>query len=247
MEERVVVEGLTGGYRPNKPVLHDLHLKIRANELVGLIGLNGAGKSTTIKHILGLMEPHKGSVMINGNTITTDRETYRRSLAYIPETPILYEELTLWEHMELTALAYGIERKAFEERSKLLLDEFRMTKMKHWYPSHFSKGMRQKVMIICAFLIDPPVYIVDEPIVGLDPIGIQSFLQLLATKKKNGAAVLMSTHILATAERYCDRFIILNRGRIVLEGTLESMRAELNMPDATLDDIYIEMTKEESQ
>lgn len=239
------IEELTGGYQPKKPVLHSVNFSVNKAEIVGLIGLNGAGKSTTIKHVLGLLQPEKGQVRINDLTLQDDLHTYRRSFAYIPETPILYDELTLWEHLELTALAYGIDIDTFEKRADMLLTEFRMQKMKRWFPSHFSKGMRQKVMIMSAFLVEPPLYIVDEPIVGLDPIGIQSFLNLLEKMKKSGAGVLMSTHILATAERHCDRFIILHEGKIVLEGTLAEMRAKLNMANATLDDIYIEMTKEE--
>nr|WP_285874674.1 ABC transporter ATP-binding protein [Halalkalibacter oceani] len=242
----IKIEGLTGGYHQRKPVLHDVTFEVNHQEIVGLIGLNGAGKSTTIKHILGLLQPQKGEVKVEDIRFEDNVNQYRRSYAYIPETPILYDELTLWEHLELTALAYGLEESLFVERAGHLLAEFKMEKMKQWYPSHFSKGMRQKVMIMSAFLIEPPVYIVDEPIVGLDPLGIQSFLSLLEEMKKRGAAVLMSTHILSTAERYCDRFIILHHGRVVMSGTLAEMRAQLGQPRATLDDIYIEMTKEEA-
>jgi ABC-2 type transport system ATP-binding protein len=245
MSDVLKIKNLTGGYHPKKPVLHNISFTVKRAEIVGLIGLNGAGKSTTIKHILGLMQPEVGEITINDKTFQGHVNDYRRSYAYIPETPILYDELTLWEHLELTALAYGLEKDLFEPRAERLLEEFRMQKMKNWYPSHFSKGMRQKVMIMSAFLIEPPVYIVDEPIVGLDPLGIQSFLTFLSNMRKKGAAVLMSTHILATAERYCDRFVILHQGRVVLEGTLDEMRKELKLPSATLDDIYIEMTKEE--
>ena len=106
--------------------------------------------------------------------------------------------------------------------------------------------MKQKVMIMCAFLIQPSLYIIDEPFVGLDPLGIQSLLDWMQEMKQNGAGILMSTHILATAERYCDSFIILHEGKIRAKGTLEELRREFTMPDATLDDIYIQLTKEES-
>lgn len=247
MEKILEVSGLSGGYHAKRKVLHDVNFTVNKAEIVGLIGLNGAGKSTTIKHILGLMEPQEGQITINGQQFLADKHTYRQTFAFIPETPILYDELTLWEHLELTAMAYGLEEDVFKERAQVLLKEFKMEAMKKWFPSHFSKGMRQKVMIMCAFLVEPPLYIVDEPIVGLDPLGIKSFLDLLSNMKANGAGVLMSTHILATAERYCDRFIILHRGKIVLEGTLNEMRQSIGAPQATLDDIYIEMTKDEVQ
>src|SRR5699024_8415971 len=151
------------------------------------------------------------------------------------EQPILYEELTLYEHLHLIAMAYGLDEAVFEERLPKLLKEFRMEKQKNWFPVHFSKGMRQKVMIMCAFLVETPIYIVDEPVVGLDPLGIQSYLQLMEEMKDRGAGVLMSTHILATAERYCDRFIIIHEGEIRAEGTLQQLRNQFAMKDATLD------------
>ncbi|WP_409274268.1 ABC transporter ATP-binding protein [Neobacillus sp. SCS-31] len=241
----LTIDGLTGGYTKN-PVLKDVSFEVGAGELVGLIGLNGAGKSTTIKHIIGLMEPHKGEIRINGKSFTENKEEYRKQFTFIPETPILYEELTLEEHLELTAMAYGLSRELYKERMPLLLQEFRMGKRFKWFPAHFSKGMKQKAMILCAFLVQPSLYIVDEPFVGLDPLGIQSLLDLMDKMKQNGAGILMSTHILATAERYCDKFVILHEGRIRAKGTLEELRREFSMPGATLDDIYIQLTKEES-
>ncbi len=238
------INNVTGGYTRN-PVLKDVSFQVNEGELVGLIGLNGAGKSTTIKHVIGLMEPHKGEITINGNTIDGDRGEYRKQFTFVPETPVLYEELTLEEHLRLTAMAYGLKESVYKERIAGLLQEFRMEKRLKWFPAHFSKGMKQKVMIMCAFLVQPPLYIVDEPFVGLDPLGIQSFLDLLKKVKENGAGILMSTHILATAERYCDRFVILHEGKVRAQGSLEDLRKDFRMPGATLDDLYIELTKEE--
>jgi len=239
------IDSLTGGYT-NQNVLHDVSFTVDHGEIVGLIGLNGAGKSTTIKHIIGLMQAKKGSVQINGLEFKADRTNYRKQLAYIPEQPILYDELTLYEHLQLTAMAYDIDKKTFEDRLPTLLKAFRMERQLHYFPVHFSKGMRQKVMILCAFLIEPEIYIVDEPFVGLDPLGIQSYLEWMVKMKENGAGVLMSTHILSTAERYCDRFVILHHGKVVASGTLAELQEQLNMPQATLDQLYIELTKEEA-
>lgn len=239
------VESLTGGYT-RKPVLQDVSFSIGKGELVGLIGLNGAGKSTTIKHIIGLMQPKSGDIRLNGKTFEEDMDAYRSSFSYIPETPVLYEELTLREHLELTAMAYGIDAKSFEKRSAELLKEFRMEKRLKWFPSHFSKGMRQKVMVMSAFLVNPALYIIDEPFVGLDPLGIKSLLDQMEKQKKKGASVLMSTHILATAERYCDRIILLHNGRIRAAGTMNELRKAFDMPDASLDDLYIAMTEDDA-
>ncbi|GKU81697.1 ABC transporter ATP-binding protein [Niallia sp. NCCP-28] len=238
------IKNVTGGYTRN-PVLKDISFSIDANEIVGLIGLNGAGKSTTIRHIIGLMEPHKGEITIDGLVFEKEKEKYRRKFTFVPETPILYEELTLEEHLKLTAMAYGLSEQQYKERMEALLTEFRMQKRLKWFPSHFSKGMKQKVMIMCAFLVQPSLYIVDEPFVGLDPLGIQSLLDLMKKMREEGAGILMSTHILATAERYCDRIIIIHEGKIKCTGTMDELRKEFNMPNATLDDIYIRLTKEE--
>ncbi len=223
-----------------------ISFEVNEKELVGLIGLNGAGKSTTIKHIIGLMEPHRGQVKINGQTITEDKEAYRKMFTFVPETPVLYDELTLDEHLILTAMAYGLDKSTSETRIEKLLAEFRMEKRLKWFPAHFSKGMKQKVMIMCAFLVQPSLYIVDEPFVGLDPLGIQSLLDLMKKMKENGAGILMSTHILTTAEKYCDRFVILHEGKVRAKGTLAELRNQFSMPGASLDDLYIQLTKEEN-
>ncbi|WP_019240390.1 MULTISPECIES: ABC transporter ATP-binding protein [Bacillus] len=239
------INGLTGGYTKNM-VLNDVSFNVEKGELVGLIGLNGAGKSTTIKHIIGTMEPKKGSITINDITLEQNLEKYRKQFSYVPETPVLYDELTLDEHLHLTAMAYDIPKEEFHLRKEKLLKEFRMEKRLKWFPAHFSKGMKQKVMIMCAFLVQPSLYIVDEPFVGLDPLGIQSLLNLMNQMKESGAGILMSTHILATAERYCDSFVILHNGQIRAKGTLDDLREEFGMPHASLDDLYIELTKEEN-
>lgn len=245
MSSLLQLTSVTGGYTKT-PVLKDVSFNVQKGELVGLIGLNGAGKSTTIKHIIGLMEAKKGTVSINGKTFDKDPTSYRSQFTFIPETPVLYDELTLKEHLEMTAMAYGLDKETYEKRLQPLLKEFRMDKKLKWFPAHFSKGMKQKVMIMCAFLVQPSLYIIDEPFLGLDPLGIQSLLDLMNDMKKQGAGILMSTHILATAERYCDRFVILHNGEVRAHGTLQELQNEFQMPNATLDEIYIQLTKEEA-
>ncbi|MDU1382485.1 MAG: ABC transporter ATP-binding protein [Staphylococcus epidermidis] len=238
----VKVEHLTGGYG-KKPVIKDLNFELEKGEIVGLIGLNGAGKSTTIKHMLGLINPMEGKLSISNIKINEDIENYRRKLSYIPESPVTYDELTLEEHIEMTAMAYQLSREEAMRRAKPLLKVFRLENELKVFPSHFSKGMKQKVMIICAFIVDPELYIIDEPFLGLDPLGIQSMLDLMVEKRNENRTVLMSTHILATAERYCDRFIILDKGEIVAFGNLDELREQTGLKDKTLDDIYIHVTQ----
>lgn len=222
------VEQLSGGYSPRKAIIHDINLQIEAGEMIGLIGVNGAGKSTTIKHILGLMTPQKGSIMINGTTLKDDVEKYRSGYTYVPETPVLFEELTVEEHLRLTAMAYSVPREVYEEQLEFLLDKFHMVKKRKSITAHLSKGMKQKVMIMSALLAKPALFIIDEPFLGLDPLGIRSLLQELEEVKRNGSAILMSSHILATIEHYCDRFLMLDGGHVIAEGTLAQMLAKAN-------------------
>ena len=238
----VQVTDLTGGYGQT-PVIKNISFTLQPGEIVGLIGLNGAGKSTTIKHLLGLLSPMEGEMSISDINIKDNIEAYRKHLSYIPESPVIYDTLTLKEHIEMTAMAYGIDAQTAMRRAAPLLKTFRLESQLDVFPSHFSKGMKQKVMIICAFIVDPDLYIIDEPFLGLDPLGIQSMLDLMELKKKEGRTVLMSTHILATAERYCDRFMILDHGEIVAMGDLEELREQTNMPNRTLDEIYIKVTE----
>ena len=143
------IKNLTGGY-VHVPVLKDVSFTVESGQLVGLIGLNGAGKSTTINEIIGLLTPYSGKINIDGLTLGVNPREYRQQIGYIPETPSLYEELTLREHIETVAMAYGIEQNLAFERVEPLLKMFRLDQKLDWFPVHFSKGMKQKVMIICA-------------------------------------------------------------------------------------------------
>ncbi|HEU4962812.1 MAG TPA: ABC transporter ATP-binding protein [Bacilli bacterium] len=237
------LQEVTGGYAPGQEVIRKIAFSVREREITGMVGLNGAGKSTIIKHILGLLEPISGEIRVQGKTLTDDPLFYRGQMAYIPETPKLYEELTLWEHLELTAMVYQVEKTALHERAAQLLELFRLTERVDDFPTEFSKGMQQKVMILCALLVQPPLLIVDEPFVGLDPLAIQSLLELFEEMKRQGTALLLSTHILGTAEKYCDRFVMIHQGEVALRGTLPEMREQAQMPGATLDEMFVSVVR----
>ena len=237
----LTVKHLSGGYFQH-PVLKDLNFEIENGELVALIGLNGAGKSTTIKEIIGLLKPTSGSIEIDGLSLNKSASQYRQKIGFIPESPVLYEELTLREHIEVTAMAYDIPMDVAMQRADKLLKTFRLEKRLDWFPANFSKGMKQKVMIVCAFLIEPSLYIIDEPFLGLDPLAIHALLELLKEEKAKGKSILMSTHVLSTAEKYCDRFIFLHEGQIKSQGTLAQIKEQFAMPDASLDELYLALT-----
>lgn len=239
----LVIEHLTGGYG-HIPVLKDISFTVPEGEIVGLIGLNGAGKSTTIKHVIGLLQQQKGTITIAGKSLRADPKNYRSQIGYIPETPVLYEELTLKEHIEVTAMAYGLPLKEGMQRAQPLLETFRLENKLEWFPANFSKGMKQKVMVVCAFMIQPSLYIIDEPFLGLDPLAINALLALMEERKKTGAAILMSTHILTTAEKYCDRFVVLHNGQLRAQGTLAELQEEFDLPNSSLDEIYVALTEE---
>ena len=238
------LEKVTGGYA-NIPVLKDVTFEVADGELVGLIGLNGAGKSTTINEIIGLLTPYGGQIAIDGLTIQQDSASYRQKIGYIPETPSLYEELTLREHLETVLMAYGLDVTEGMARADKYLKLFRLDEKLDWFPTQFSKGMKQKVMIICAFVVDPSLFIVDEPFLGLDPLAISDLIQLLEVEKQKGKSILMSTHVLDSAEKMCDAFVILHKGEVRAKGNLLQLREAFDMPEASLNDIYLALTKEE--
>lgn len=238
------VTDLVGGYS-TIPVLKGISFEVKKGELVGLIGLNGAGKSTTINHIIGILQPFSGKIRIEGVSLDDDPQRYKEKIAYIPETPILYEELTLKEHIEMTIMAYNLDKDAAWKKANDLLKVFRLENKIDWFPADFSKGMKQKVMIVCAFITNASLYIIDEPFLGLDPLAINDLLNLIETEKKRGAGILMSTHVLATAQEYCDKFVLLHEGQVKAQGTLEQLRASENSQvNASLSDIYLKMAKE---
>ncbi|HEM3561615.1 TPA: ABC transporter ATP-binding protein [Streptococcus suis] len=237
------VKNITGGYI-NIPVLKDVSFTVENGQLVGLIGLNGAGKSTTIKEIIGLLTPYQGEILIDGKSLVQDAENYRKKIGFIPETPSLYEELTLKEHLEVVALAYDLTWDQAWSRVQGLLTIFRLDEKLDWFPVHFSKGMKQKVMIICAFMVEPSLLIVDEPFLGLDPVAISDLVNLLEEEKAKGTSILMSTHVLDSAEKMCDSFVILHQGQVRATGNLEELQHAFNMKGASLNEIYLALTQE---
>lgn len=237
------IKNLVGGYS-QLPVLKDISLEVQPGELVGLIGLNGAGKSTTLNHVIGILRPFSGEITLNGLDIQNSPEEYKKQIAYVPETPILYDELTLKEHLELTMTAYDLDHDQAWQRAHKLLKLFRLDNKLDWFPANFSKGMKQKVMICCAFMTEAKLLIIDEPFYGLDPLAVHDLLNLIEQKKKAGVAVLMSTHVLDTAQRYCDRFVLLADGKVRAQGTLDELRELGERPGESLDEIYLHLARD---
>ncbi|PEX96011.1 multidrug ABC transporter ATP-binding protein [Bacillus cereus] len=219
----------SAGYDIGEKTIHDIDFSIEKGELVALIGANGAGKSTTIKTMLGLL------VNMNGEISFGEK---KNPYAYVPEHPTYYDYLTLWEHIELLMAARENEGGSWERKAEELLHMFRMDKHKHEYLSKFSKGMKQKSMLILAFLTEPDFYIIDEPFIGLDPVATKEFLSYLYKEKERGAGILLCTHVLDTAERICGRFLLISKGTLVADGHLEAIQTLAEMPGSSLLDCF---------
>lgn len=222
------------GYQEEKKIIQEIEFNINRGELVGLIGPNGAGKSTIIRSILGLIEEMNGSITF----------PLGKKYSYIPEQPTYYDELTLWEHIELAKAVNGIEDDYYYDYASKLLKIFRLTEAKHQFPSSFSKGMQQKLMIVIAILMKPALYIVDEPFIGLDPMAIKDFLQILETERERGATILMSTHVLDTAEKICDRFLVIIDGKLIAQGTLQEIQQQSLQDRSLMDCFYYFMERQ---
>ncbi|RED63913.1 ABC transporter ATP-binding protein [Cohnella lupini] len=232
------------GYESEDPIVKDVVLGVAAGERVGLLGPNGAGKSTIMKGLLGQLPHWKGDIYWHGKEEDVGGIEMSSRIAYIPEQPILYERMTLWEHLVLVAAAGSIPEEIFRERADKLLRRFRLHKVKHEFPVKFSKGMQQKVMLIIGFMIKPELYLVDEPFIGLDPGAVMELLEALDEERDRGAGVLLTTHVLDSAERLCDRFLLVYDGGVAASGTLADIRTAARCgEDASLFDCFVKLTK----
>ncbi|MFB9274971.1 ABC transporter ATP-binding protein [Cohnella cellulosilytica] len=232
------------GYEPGHPIVRNVVLDVRPGERVGLIGPNGAGKSTLMKGLLGHLPHWKAKVFWRGEEENAARDNAISSkIAYIPEQPIVYERLTLWEHLVLAAASSGLSEDELNRRADRLLRRFRLNGFRHHYPVKFSKGMQQKTMLIVGFLLKPDLYLVDEPFIGLDPGAVLELIDALEEERSRGAAILMTTHVLDSAERLCDRFVLVHDGGTAASGTLEEIGRMAGLgPEARLFDCFHRLT-----
>ncbi|WP_181350168.1 ABC transporter ATP-binding protein [Thalassobacillus sp. CUG 92003] len=223
----------SSGYNAHQNVLHDIQFAVEPGEVVGLIAPNGAGKSTLIKSILGIIKDVEGEMRL-------------KDYAYIPERPIFYEGLTLKEHLDFLSSTLDISSERFNEKVEKLVRDFYLADVMLQYPESFSKGMQQKVMLVIAFLKEAAVYLIDEPFMGLDPKSMKKLLQYVERKKNDGAGILMTTHVLDTAEKVCDRFILLFNGSIVFQGTIKDIRKASGLKQGSLFDCFDVLTEDTS-
>jgi ABC-2 type transport system ATP-binding protein len=220
----------------------DLSFNVASGEIVGLIGPNGAGKTTTLRSLAGILRPTRGRVRIDAHDIVEAPIEAKRCLAFMPDEPHLFEYLTVVEHLRLVARLYGVED--FDRRSAALIDELQLTGKEQSLPGELSRGMRQKVVIACGLVRTATTLLFDEPLTGLDPIGIRRMRNTIVSRARDGAAILLSSHLLHLVEEICSRVIIMDHGRKIADGTFEELasRADLASAGSSLEQIFLRVT-----
>ena len=228
----------------DREAVHDLSFDVADGEILGLVGPKGAGKTTPMRIVAGVLPPTAGTVRVAAHDVRTDSLEAKRRMALVPDDPNLFGNLTVGEHLEFTAQVYRLAA-GWEARGAALLGEFELTERRDDLASDLSRGMRQKVAITCALLHEPSLLMLDEPLTGLDPRGIRTLYASLRRRAQEGAAVLVSSHLLGQIEGLCTRFLILGNGRRLFSGTKDEIRAQLPAlrEDASLEEIFFQATE----
>jgi len=219
----------------------DLNFEIKDGELFGFLGPNGAGKTTTIKMITGILKPTSGTIEISGLDIQKYPRETKRLIGYIPDDPYLYDRLTGREYLDFVGGLYHLEKDKIKSRANELFDIFGMNGWVDKKCEEYSHGMRQKIVFCSAFIHDPKILVVDEPMVGLDPQSSRLVKDMLKQLVSNGAAVFISTHILSVAEELCDRIGIVNKGKLIGLGTIDQLKAQKADRDINLETLFLEL------
>jgi ABC-2 type transport system ATP-binding protein len=234
------VAGLTKTYGDITAV-QSLSFSVAAGEVLGLVGPNGAGKTTTLRSLCGIVNPTQGTIRIAGHDLRTDAPKAKRQLAFIPDEPQLFDYLTVEEHLRFIGRLYGVAETP--SRAPILLEELELVDKRKSFPSELSRGMRQKLAIACGLLHAPAALIFDEPLTGLDPAGMKRMRATIAMRAREGAAVILSSHLLQLVQELCTTLLILRRGKCVAYGPLESIVAEQpDLAGRSLEDIFLALT-----
>lgn len=236
----IKAEGLTKVYGLDFVSVDDLSFHIKKGEIVGFVGQNGAGKTTTIKMLAGILKPTKGKVIINGFDIESSSLDAKRSVGYISDNPDIFLRLTGAEYVNFIADIYGVSETDRKLRMEDMASRFGMEDSLNKQMVSYSHGMRQKMMVIAALVHNPPVWILDEPMTGLDPNAAYELKKMMREHADAGNCVFFSTHVLEVAEKLCDEIIIIKKGRDIYQGTLDKLVEEHK--NKSLEDIFIEMT-----
>jgi ABC-2 type transport system ATP-binding protein len=235
------VTGLSKVYGDLRAV-DGLTFSVAPGEVLGLVGPNGAGKTTTLRCIAGILPPNTGEIRIAGHDLAREPVKAKQALAFLPDEPRLFEYLTVKEHLALVARLYGVS--GAREKGSALLDELELGDKEDALPGELSRGMKQKLVIACAFLHDPKLIVLDEPLTGLDPLAIRKTKQSLRARAAAGAALVLSSHLLPVVEEVCHRVLVVAGGRMVAHGTLDEIRGTLGASGAgaDLEELFVRIT-----
>jgi len=223
-----------------RPAVDGLSLSVRRGELYALLGPNGAGKTTTLRMVAGLLAPDAGRIDVNGIDLARDPAGAKRTMAYLPDDPMLYGKLKPTEYLEFVAGLWGVDAAAAEPRARRLLDWLDLSKHAHELTEGFSRGMKQKLALAGALIHEPQLLILDEPLTGLDAGAARQVKDLLQSHVAGGGTVILTTHILEVAERLAQRIGIIQHGRLIAEGTLAELRERTTAQ--TLEDMFLQLT-----
>jgi len=226
----------------------DLSFEVNPGEVVGLVGPNGAGKTSTLRCVAGVIPPTQGRIRIGGRDLLQDPVGAKGALAFLPDEPRLFDYLTVREHLNLIARIYGV--RDWEQKADALLQELELQGKEASLPVELSRGMKQKLSIACGFLHDPKLILLDEPLTGLDPLGIRRMKQSLRLRAEAGTAIVLSSHLLPLVEELCHRILVIAGGKKVAFGSIDEIRARLSGPLAgeslgdkqSLEDLFIRIT-----
>lgn len=226
-----------------KPAVNDLNLTVKPGEIFGFIGPNGAGKTTTIKMISGILNPDSGTILINGKDMVKDDIEAKKLIGYVPDSPEIYEKLSGIEYLEFIGDVYDVPVSERKKNIAYYLDMFELGAAANDQIKSFSHGMRQKLVLTGALLHNPKLWILDEPLVGLDPRAAHLLKEQMRQHCKQGNTVFFSTHVLEVAEKLCDRIGIIHQGKLVALGTLEELKVQAS--NNSLESIFLEITKKD--
>lgn len=224
----------------SKEVLKGINLNVHKGEIIGYIGPNGAGKSTTVKIILGILGGYKGTINIFGQDISKDSVTYKKRLGYVPEIAELYDSLTAQEYLNFVGQLYGMESSDIEYKAKKLMDILGIGNAYNSRISSYSKGMKQKVVIISSLIHNPDILFLDEPLSGLDANSVMIIKEILSTLSSKGKTIFYSSHIMDVVEKISSRIVLLNNGNIVADGSFNELKDKCS--EGTLEEIFNQLT-----
>lgn len=239
----IQIENVTKTYNNSVRAVDQLNLTVNNGEIVGFIGPNGAGKTTTLKMLTGILKPDSGSIRIDGFDMLREPLKAKQVIGYIADSPDMFLRLKGIEFLNLISDIYKVPTSARRERIKTFATRFDLADVLDEPMQNYSHGMRQKIMVAAALVHDPEVWILDEPLTGLDPKSAYTLKTMMREHADAGNSVLFSTHVLEVAEKLCDKVIIINHGRTLFYGTLEELVSQY--PDMDLEKIFLEMTAHE--